>query len=133
MNGVKCVTKKGQELVAPLEAMLMVARVDLPSVADAFLAANRVVAGTTDHDGALAGRQTQESWCDVRDEFQRILGETAGTMKEVALAFERVVEEYCRTDSEAAAGLEGALAGETYEKRPYVDDPQMPEGARHGR
>ncbi|MGH3737241.1 MAG: hypothetical protein ACRDT6_16735 [Micromonosporaceae bacterium] len=115
----------GAELGAELELLLQVARRDLPPVALAYLRANGSIAATGEAD-KQAFMRSQEgfsgshsvtgpvypAWAALRDEFQRILGETADAVTDIARALEMVVFEYARTDDEAAAELKRLIADE---------------------
>ncbi len=126
----------GKELAVDLRELLMVARVYLPDVAEAYVSANRHVAGTAETNSYSYGTDqgaVHPYWTMLRDEFQRILATTADNLIDTAAALERVVNAYCATDAEAAAELKRLINEPYYRDRlsqPTYDDvppPRMPE------
>jgi len=96
---------------ADLEALLRMARIKLPDMADVYLTANHHVSDTGDRDASAFTMTSRvyPAWRDLRDEFQRILGKTADNIGGVARALEMVVGHYADADDEAAAILEESV------------------------
>jgi hypothetical protein len=105
--------KDGTELGVELANMWLCGRSYLPNVAEATAGANKSVAGTADDASVFArpgtvpgtpgiqGMVTGDvypAWNAVRDEFQRILAESADNLYAVGDALVRVAEIYAATD-----------------------------------
>ncbi|HEY3117810.1 MAG TPA: hypothetical protein VGK54_13785 [Chloroflexota bacterium] len=102
-----------------LEKLLRVARIKLPEMAEVYLDANHKIARTGDADTTAFTVQSRvlPSWRALRDEFQRVLGQTADNIIDTARVLERVVDHYARTDAEAAAALKKAVGDSESEMR----------------
>lgn len=143
-------TLTGKDLAAELEKLLFVARSDLPAAAQAYLTANGHAADTAavdkgaflrpqeTHSGSYdSPGQVYPAWAALRDELQRILGETGDALADTGRVLEMVVDVYTSTDAEAAAELKTLIRTETdpaareairYPRSIELPEPEMPKG-----
>ncbi|MGH3748706.1 MAG: hypothetical protein ACRDT8_15065 [Micromonosporaceae bacterium] len=131
----------GRTLAGDLVKLLGVAREDVPALAEAYLSMNDQVADTAVGDKSAFIRQGHDvrggnadtpgivypAWRALRDEFQRILGESATNLMDIGDALELAVKLYSETDQEAADKLKRLIADDPLPKRRDLPEPQMPE------
>jgi hypothetical protein len=103
----------GKDLGADLYLLYRAGRDNLPSVAAEFANANRAVSAThdnleaafrrSDHFGGGAYGPVYSAWTGLRDELQRVLGDTAVNLELTGEALCLAATEYAKTDAGAAA------------------------------
>jgi hypothetical protein len=111
------VPKVGTELGVELAELWLCGRSYLPAVAQAFLKANGAIAGTDgdsgkfDRQGTVPGTtisasvpgQVYPAWSQLRNELQRVMGQSAVNTYDSSDALVRVADAYAASDTAAAA------------------------------
>ncbi|GAB2617959.1 hypothetical protein Aab01nite_31520 [Paractinoplanes abujensis] len=108
---------QGWQFAAELSQLRIVGRVDLPAMSATFAAMNRAVDSTA--DGETAAFQapgggiapSHAAWSALRDDFQNVLGTTAGNLLDAGSTIEHIVDAYALTDEGAPTSLEKAWEG----------------------
>ena len=112
--------KTGKDLGVQLGALTACGGSSMPKVAEAFINANGKLAGT-DGDASTFARtgtipgtpgiqgtvygQVYPSWNQVRNELQRIMGQSATNLYDTGDALVRIAQQYAATDDVAATEL----------------------------
>jgi hypothetical protein len=102
----------GKDLGADLYLLWRAGRDNMPSVAAEFATANRAVAATqdglenaflrSDYFGGDTRGPVYPAWTVLRDELQRVLGDTAVNLELTGEALCLAATEYARTDTGAS-------------------------------
>lgn len=108
----------GEALGVELVALWHAGRVGLPRIAEAYIQANRMLAGTASGDGAFSrgyggehypggasSGQVYGPWTQLRDTIQTILGNTANNVELAGAVLVHIADSYAETDAAAAARL----------------------------
>jgi hypothetical protein len=133
ITGRRTMPDSGQDLGADLYQLWRAGRDNMPSVAAVFANANRSVSDThngmeaafsrSDHFGGGTYGPVYPAFTALRDELQRILGDTAVNIELTGEALCLAATEYAKTDAGAAAEL-ARLRG-TNGDLPPVNIPQV--------
>lgn len=125
----------GPEFAADLGELRIIGRIDLPMIGYTYAAVNNAVADTADQDTAAfqtaAGgslSRIADSWPDLRDQLQNILGRTAANVQSAGRTVEHIVATYLEGDELTRDVLNDAWAhgsppGAVDGEKPPTDQP----------
>lgn len=129
-------TDPNQKFGANLADMWLCARSYLPSIAGAFVNANKILGGTAGSsaafsryglNGSMAGSvagPVNRAWAGARDELERVTGESAENLYKISDALERVVNLYLEADAASAAEFSRETEGyKNYNSKLKSSDP----------
>jgi hypothetical protein len=109
---------EGEALGVELVALWHAGRIGLPRIAEAYVEANRTLAGTASGDGAFSrgyggeyytggasSGQVYGPWTQLRNTIQTILGNTANNVEQAGVVLVQIADAYAQTDAAAADRL----------------------------
>jgi hypothetical protein len=107
---------EGEDLGVKLVDLWHAGRIGLPRTAEAYVEANRMLAGTGDSDdafdrsyggyqGGVSSGQVYGPWTQLRNTIQTILGNTANNVEQAGVVLVHIADSYAQTDTEAAERL----------------------------
>ena len=111
--------KTGEALAADLYKLLVVARNDLPSVADAYHdcakhsgSAGSGVATAMTRPAYFGGTlgPVHDAWVNLHDKVHKYLADTGRNLDDTGAALELAANQYHDTDTEAGKALDGLLS-----------------------
>lgn len=89
-----------EALVAELHELRLVARKQLPNVADLYYEATNITHTSAFYQSSVfrGDDSVKAAWMDVRDRLQEVLGETASNLYDVAIALDELTTAMGKTD-----------------------------------
>lgn len=112
---------EGEDLGVKLVDLWHAGRIGLPRIAEAYVEANRTLAGTADSDdafsrgyggeyytGGASSGQVAGPWSELRNAIQTVLGNTANNVEQAGVVLVHIANAYADTDADAATALRQA-------------------------
>jgi hypothetical protein len=110
---------EGEMLGVELADLWHAGKIGMPRIAEAYVEANRTLAGTANHEGAFSrsyggpsysggasSGKVMGPWTQQRNTIQTILGNTANNVMEAGAVLVHIADSYAQTDGAAATRLQ---------------------------